>query len=605
MRHPKMMYFAFFCVLACSSHQSSHATATGYSSSQPPVEAPVSSYDPDMPLHTRGRFIVDANERRVKLASVNWYGASDTYMVPGGLDRAPLSHIVAQIKALGFNSVRLPFSNFMIHAKHVQDEAVAANPKLFGLTPIGVYDRVVEALTDAGIFVILNNHTTHPMWCCSYDHDGLWYTSDYSEERWLDDWAFMARRYIANTRVVGADLRNEIRVAKWSGTFVPNAPNWGRGPNDWRAAAERAGSRVLSENPKLLIIVEGINFPRDHLRGVYFDPVRLPLANRLVYAAHNYAFTAPSPIGPTYGELDQAKFNALMHQEWGFVATPNQAFTAPVWVSEFGESSHTLDRSWYAHIIEYLREGDFDFAYWALNAGPKASGEEETFSLLTDDWSSPLSDWRIAPLKTLMRPRIGPGIEPQWEDHPQNHFAVQAFSDGDTIQSSDRQDWMPSAFKSRCREGERVVGLSIGKRAAQSFAHGLLCSDYGLELGVGKLLTLPNNDHNQGDVGAHTQGRDWAEGAIKMECALNSYVAGAAQTRRALKYWFAGVLCTEASKPLGTQCHSIDFLERDNRSTEIPGDWDPHMLKGQCALDEYTAGVSATKGHVRSLLCCK
>ena len=90
-----------------------------------------------------------------------------------------------------------------------------------------------------------------------------------------------------------------------------------------------------------------------------------------------------------------------------------------------------------------------------------------------------------------------------------------------------------------------------------------------------------------------------------MECALNSYVAGAAQTRRAFKYWFAGVLCAEANKSLGTQCHSVDFFERDHRSAEIPGDWDPRMLKGQCALDEYTAGVSAAKGHVRSLLCCK
>ena len=605
MRHPKLMSLASFCVLACSSHQSSRLAFTGYSNAQPPREAPLSSYEPEMPLHTRGRFIVDVNEHRVKLASVNWYGASDTRMVPGGLDRVPLAHIVEQIKALGFNSVRLPFSNFMLYASRVDDQAVAANPQLFGLTPIRVYDRVVEALTDAGVLVILNNHTTHPMWCCSYEHDGLWYTSDYSEDRWLDDWALMARRYRANTRVIGADLRNEIRVAKWNGTFVPNLPHWGSGPNDWRAAAERAGLRVLAENPKLLIIVEGINFPRDHLRGVATAPVRLPLANHLVYAAHNYAFTAPSPIGPTYGDLDQSEFNALMHQEWGFVVTPNQAFTAPVWVSEFGESIHAVDRSWYTHIIEYLREGDFDFAYWALNAGPKASGAEETFSLLADDWSSPLSDWRVASLKTLMRPRIGPGIEPQWEDQPQNHFAVQTFSDGDTIQSADLQDWIPHAYKSRCREGGRVVGLSIGKRAAHSFAHGVLCSDYGLALGTGKLLTLSNHDHNQGDVGTHTQGKDWADGAVKLECPLNSYVAGVAQTRRSLKYWFAGVLCAEANKSLGMECHSVDFFDQDDRATEIPGDWDPHMLKGQCGLNEYTAGVSAAKGHVRSLLCCK
>src|SRR5262245_1922782 len=63
---------------------------------------------PALPLSTRGRYIVDADGNRFKLASVNWYGASDARNVAGGLDTAPLADIVGAMRALGFNSVRLP-----------------------------------------------------------------------------------------------------------------------------------------------------------------------------------------------------------------------------------------------------------------------------------------------------------------------------------------------------------------------------------------------------------------------------------------------------------------------------------------------------------------
>ena len=38
------------------------------------------------PLSTNGRFIVDAHGKRVRLAGVNWYGASEDIGVPAGLD---------------------------------------------------------------------------------------------------------------------------------------------------------------------------------------------------------------------------------------------------------------------------------------------------------------------------------------------------------------------------------------------------------------------------------------------------------------------------------------------------------------------------------------
>jgi len=87
--------------------------------------------------------------------------------MPLGLDRVPLAQVVAQFRAIGINSVRLPFSDEMLHDQRpVTDAAVAANPGLRGLTPLQVYDAVVAALTGAGLAVTLNNHTNTTRWCC-------------------------------------------------------------------------------------------------------------------------------------------------------------------------------------------------------------------------------------------------------------------------------------------------------------------------------------------------------------------------------------------------------------------------------------------------------
>ena len=65
------------------------------------------------PLSTSGRFIVDTNGKRIRLAGVNWYGASEDMGVPAGLDRIDRGTLAGLIAAQGFNSVRLPFSVWM------------------------------------------------------------------------------------------------------------------------------------------------------------------------------------------------------------------------------------------------------------------------------------------------------------------------------------------------------------------------------------------------------------------------------------------------------------------------------------------------------------
>ena len=563
--------------------------------------------DPELarfPLRTRGRYVVDQLGTRVKLASVNWYGASDTKLVVGGLDTAKLADIVQTIKSMGFNSVRLPFANLMLHQASFDAQTVKANPELAGLKPIEVYDRVVEALTSAGLLVLLNNHTTHPMWCCNLDSDGLWYTSDYSEQQWIDDWVMMVKRYRHNPRVIAADLRNEVRPKTLVGGIPdPAFPTWAGATNDWRAAAERAGARVLEAHPDILVVVEGVNYPRTHLQGVGADPIRLPLPNRLVYAAHNYDYIGPSLTNePHYGTMDWPTFKAQMDKEWGYVIRETKAYTAPVWLSEFGLGA--TSNAWWENLTRYLKEGDFDFAYWALNPGPKASGDGEPYALLQSDWVTPLDDFRTQALRGMSEPTMGPGVEPNWEEDPAHHFDVLLVSDWDTQHTEPSVDWKPESAKATCAEGARVVGASTIRRATQLLAHTVLCSDYGAPAGTGARTLLDNTNQDSPDANLRTGGEDWAPGFTKLACPPNQMVVGVAQSRNALSYRVSGLLCEANASPLSGACTSVAFDSQDTRRTDVGGDWDESGLKGQCALDEYVAGMSLSGGTPHSLLCC-
>jgi endoglucanase len=118
------------------------------------------------PLHTSGRYIVDATARRFKLLSVNWYGGSDELFVPGGLDVRPRQDIANLIRSLGFNSVRLPYSDEMVLRNPIiAPSLLVANPDLVGMRAIVAFVAVVEACTDAGLAVVINDHITQAGWC--------------------------------------------------------------------------------------------------------------------------------------------------------------------------------------------------------------------------------------------------------------------------------------------------------------------------------------------------------------------------------------------------------------------------------------------------------
>ena len=345
------------------------------------------------PLHTSGHDIVDSQGHRVRLTSVNWYGFDQQEFVAGGLDHASLAAIVKEITDLGVNSVRLPWANETVERNPlIPDYAVKANPQFKGLHAMQVMDAVIGALADAHIMVILDNHVSRADWCCNEtDGNGLWYNAAYPESKWLKDWQTIVLRYQKVHWVVGADLRNELRNhAAWGGTD-PRL--------DWHAAAERGGNAVLAANPRLLIMVEG---PEYSTNFAGFDklPVRLSVANRLVYSPH--AYNIDNHPFKNYEELQQvydARAGFLLHSEPG----------VPLWVGEFGTCQRLdcgANSDWFGLYIRYMKEADVGWSYWALN-GTQSSGASrkydatEDYGLLSPDYQHVAAPRLVELLRTI------------------------------------------------------------------------------------------------------------------------------------------------------------------------------------------------------------
>jgi len=326
---------------------------------------------------TRGSQIVDANGKVVRIAGVNWFGLETGNYAPHGLWARGYKEMMDQMKSLGYNTIRLPYSNQLFNAGSVPNGIdFGKNADLAGLTGLQIMDKVVAYAGQLGLKVILDRHRPD-----AGGQSQLWYTSAYPESRWIADWKMLATRYAGNDTVVGADLHNE-----------PHGPAcWGCGNAavDWRLAAQRAGDAILSVNPEWLIIVEGVESHNGsyywwggNLMGAGTAPVQLSLPDRVVYSAHDY----PASVYPqSYFSSSNYPNNLadIWDRHWGYLKKNN---IAPVLLGEFGTKLQTAsDQQWFSALVNYLGtgEGGFHWTFWSWNPN---SGD--TGGILADDWYS-------------------------------------------------------------------------------------------------------------------------------------------------------------------------------------------------------------------------
>ena len=343
-------------------------------------------------FHTSGSRILDSQGNPVVFNGLNWFGFETANYSPHGLWSRSMNDVLDQVKAEGYNLIRLPFCSQMFDAgSQAVSIDYAKNPDLIGLSPIEIMDKLIEKAGNRGIRIFLDRHRPD-----SGGQSALWYTSAYPESRWISDWVMLAQRYAGNPTVIGADLHNE-----------PHGDvSWGTGnlATDWRLAAQRAGNAILTVNPHWLIIVEGIEknvqgnsngyWWGGNLTGVRNYPVVLNVPNQLVYSPHDYG-----PGVATQTWFSDASFpnnmSALWDATWGYISKEG---IAPLIVGEFGGRSvdtSSAEGKWQNALVDYINANNLYWTYWSLNPN---SGD--TGGLLIDDWVT----WN-AP-KQLMLDRI-------------------------------------------------------------------------------------------------------------------------------------------------------------------------------------------------------
>ncbi|MBV6621788.1 MAG: cellulase family glycosylhydrolase [Rivularia sp. (in: Bacteria)] len=334
-----------------------------------------------LPLSTRGAKIVDAKGNRVLLQGVNWFGMETETHAPHGLWKRDYKEMLAQIKTLGYNMIRLPYSVETLRLSEISgvDFTIGSNRELEGKTPIEIMDAVVEEAQRQGLLILLDSHRLN-----NKRIPELWYGDGYSEADWINTWLQLAQRYKNQTNVIGADLKNEPHgKASWGTNDLAT---------DWRLAAERAGNAISKINPNWLIVVEGVesNVPGQklahhwqggNLEGVLRYPVRLSQRNKLVYSPHEYG---PGVYDMPYFSDEKFPQNLLHRWQIGFhyISSQNRA---PILIGEFGGRlvDNEKEAIWFSKLIKYIKKKKLSFAVWSWNPN-----SEDTGGILLDDWKS-------------------------------------------------------------------------------------------------------------------------------------------------------------------------------------------------------------------------
>ncbi|MCW2275142.1 aryl-phospho-beta-D-glucosidase BglC (GH1 family) [Rhodoblastus acidophilus] len=362
-------------------------------------------------LSISGNQFVDPQGNKVRLHSVNWFGAEGTNYTPHGTWARKWTDILAQIKGMGFNCIRLPFSGDICNTTTTPPGTAidaAQNPDLVGKTAIQIIDMIVDWCQTNGVYIVLDHHR-----CVATGGNGTdgWpdtggATGSYSAATWHSHWVFLANRYKDNTAVVGADIHNE-----------PYKPTW----SQWATLAEACGNAILAAAPEWLIFVEGVGQNSDStsywwggaLKDVATRPIALLVANKVVYSPHDYGVSVSSQnwLATDGSAPDNWPTNlySVFSTNWGFIFEQN---IAPIWIGEAGGkfgvdgsgnatvANGTPESAWFSNLVKYLN-GDFNgdatndltggkkgmsMAYWCFNPN---SGD--TGGLVRDDWTTPQS----------------------------------------------------------------------------------------------------------------------------------------------------------------------------------------------------------------------
>lgn len=340
------------------------------------------------------QFLNQETDEEVVLRSANWFGAEGTNYTPHGTWLRPWRDIIDQIKGLGFNCIRLPFSGAMVGATPPTSVIdFDKNPEFVGLTSLEIFDLILDYCLEQNIYVVLDHHRRQA-------GDGAYGSpigSGYTKAQWIATWTTMANRYKDHMAVVGADIHNEPHDLTW---------------NAWADLAEECGNAIQAIAPEWIIFVEGVGAYDDEyywwgnaLGGVRDRPVVLNVQNKLAYSPHEYGQSVGGQAWLAYDNQTPPanwpnNLYAVWDNHWSFIFYEN---IAPIWIGEMGGQfgldgngnltvPHRIpETAWMETLITHLNGKRtaasspigkrMSFAYWSFNPNSADTG-----GLLQDDW---------------------------------------------------------------------------------------------------------------------------------------------------------------------------------------------------------------------------
>lgn len=370
-------------------------------------------------LHTDGHRILDQYGNEVYLTGANWFGFNCSERVFHGLWSANMREVVEGMADHGINLVRVPISTELLFewksGKNVKVNVnTYANPELkradgSDMGSREIFDVFLALCKENGIKVMMDCHSADAN--NSGHNYNVWYgPKGFTTEDWIEGWTWFVNEYKNDDTIIACDLKNEPH-GKFSQSEAVSA-KWddSTDENNWRYAASRCGKAILAVNPKLLIMVEGIeetprpgydynsgtqdpNATEDqlkyygdwwggNLRNAEKYPVDLgSYQNQLVYSPHDYG---PLVYEQSWFKKDFSEktlLNDVWYDNWFYLQDKD---IAPILIGEWGGYMDGGSNEKYLNIMaEFIAKNHINHTFWCINPN---SGD--TGGLLEGDWAT-------------------------------------------------------------------------------------------------------------------------------------------------------------------------------------------------------------------------
>ena len=356
-------------------------------------------------LHTDGSKILDKDGKEVWLTGINWFGYNTGTNTFDGLWACDLNTSISSIADRGFNLLRIPISTELIkewsngnypNANFNQ----ATNSYLVGMNSLEIFDYVIGQCRANGIKIMIDIHSAKT------DAMGhmkpIWSEGNISEQDFLDSLSWMSARYKNDDTIIAYDLKNEPHGkanesprAKWDGS---------KDSDNWKYIAEKAANAVLSKNPNVLVMVEGIEiYHKDiksngdfsstnmgdyyctwwggNLRGVKDNPVDLgKYQNKLVYSPHDYGPTVYEQPWFKGGYTFDSLYEDCWYDNWFYIQEQD---IAPLLIGEWGGFMRDPNLKWMTYLRQLIKENKINHTFWCFN-----SNSGDTGGLVLDDFTT-------------------------------------------------------------------------------------------------------------------------------------------------------------------------------------------------------------------------